>query len=173
MHADLDRIFQKLENERKQVFAEIEKMPPARYTFSDGRKWSIAQILTHLLTSERLSVGYMKKKSLGINSIQNSGLAEEVRYGLLKMSQRIPFLKYRAPKVVVENTPLALPFEDLKREWQSLRDDLRTFLDSIDERNISKKIYKHPVAGRLNVKQAIGFFGEHFNHHLPQIKRLL
>ena len=173
MHADLDRIFQQLEKERNQVLADIEKMPPARYTFSSGKKWSIAQILTHLLTSERLSVGYMKKKSLGMSNIQNSGLIEELRYGLLKISQRISFLKYRAPKVVVENTPPALPFDQLKREWQSLRDDLRLFLESIGDENISKKIYKHPVAGRLNVKQAIGFLSEHFNHHLPQIKRLL
>ena len=173
MHADLDRIFQRLENERNQVLAEIEKMPPARYTLSTGKKWSIAQILTHLLTSEKLSVGYMKKKSLGMNSIQNSGLIEELRYALLKISQRISFLKYRAPKVVVENTPPPLPFDELKREWQRLRDDLRNFLETIGDENISKKIYKHPVAGRLNVKQAIGFFGEHFNHHLPQIKRLL
>jgi hypothetical protein len=173
MHADLDRIFQQLENERNQVLAEIEKMPPARYTFSTGKKWSIAQILTHLLTSEKLSIRYMKKKSLGMSNLQNSGLIDELRYSLLKISQRISFLKYRAPTVVVENTPSALPFHELKREWQSLRQELRIFLESIEDKNVSKKIFKHPVAGRLNVKQAIGFFGEHFNHHLPQIKRLL
>ena len=90
---------------------------------------------------------------------------------LLKISQRVP-LKYKAPKAVVQHTPEPLSLSELKEQWNSLRNDLRDFLEKIEDKNIRKKIYRHPV-GRFNVVQAVTFFREHFQHHLPQIKRLL
>jgi hypothetical protein len=173
MHADLQRLFEQIENQRNQVLSQVMKLTPAQYTLSKNGKWSLAQILTHLITSEKLSLGYMKKKSLGIDSLENSGLLEELRYSILKASQYISFLKYKAPKLVVERTPPALSITDVKKEWDALRAEMKKFLDELGEKNVRKKIYKHPVAGRLNAIQAIGFFGDHFNHHLPQIKRLL
>jgi hypothetical protein len=173
MHPDLQQLFERIENQRNDLLSRVEKLTPEQYRFSKNGKWSIAQILTHLITSERLSFGYMKKKSLGIDKAGDSGIIEDLRYALLKISQRIAFLKFRAPKIVVENTPAAMSFPEVKKEWADLRGDIKTFLEKIDEKNIRKKIYKHPVAGRLNVKQAIGFLSEHINHHLPQINRLL
>src|SRR5829696_8182823 len=104
MNADLQRIFQQIENQRNEILSQVEKLTPQQYNFSRNGKWSIAQILTHIIASERLSIGYMKKKSLGIESAGNSGLIEELRYLLLKISQRISFMKYKAPKIVLENT---------------------------------------------------------------------
>jgi hypothetical protein len=173
MHADLQQLFKQIENQRNDLLSEIEKLTPEQYHLSKNGKWSIAQILTHLLTSEKLSFGYMKKKSLGIDSAGDSGFIEDLRYLFLKVSQRISFMKYRAPKIVVDNTPPAMSLPEVKKEWGAIREDLRIFLERMEEKNIRKKIYKHPVAGRLNVKQAIGFLSEHLNHHLPQIKRLL
>lgn len=135
-------------------------------------KWSISQILTHILTSERLSIGYMKKKSQGIDQIKNSGPVESMRLWLLILSQRIP-VKYNAPKVLVQNTPEALPLEELIPKWNSVREELKTFLDSIEEKNVRKVIYKHPFAGRLDAQQAMVFLKEHINHHTPQIDRIV
>lgn len=173
MHPELKTIFQQLENQRNDILSEVDKLSPDQYTLSKNGKWSIAQILTHIITAEKLSLSYMKKKSLGVDSLDNSGIFDDARYYFLKVSQYISFLKYKAPKVVVENTPPALSKAEVKREWDTLRSDLKTFLEKIEEKNLRKKIYKHAVAGRLNVKHAISFFEDHFNHHLPQIKRLL
>ena len=49
----------------------------------------------------------MKKKALGIDQLKNSGLSESLRLEVLKISQRIPALKFKAPKIVVSNTPPA------------------------------------------------------------------
>ncbi len=136
-------------------------------------KWSIAQILTHIVTSEKLSIGYMKKKMLGIDQLNNSGIAGSLRFTLLQLSQRIPVLKFRAPKVVLTNTPQALPIDELISQWDALRNDLKSLLESIEEKNVKKAIYKHPLAGRLDAAQATAFFYEHIHHHWPQIKRLL
>ena len=92
---------------------------------------------------------------------------------ILKWSQRLPFLKYNAPKHVVANTPEALPLEELERRWNTERLELSAFLGTVKDKDLRKLIYKHPVAGRFDVVQCLVFMREHYHHHLPQIKRLL
>jgi len=135
-------------------------------------KWSVNEILTHLVTSEQLTIRYQKKKSLGVEQLRNSGLAEKIRYAVLEISQRLP-LKFKAPKHLVSNTPEALAFPQLLTSWNATRQALKEFLNSITDRNVNKLIYKHPVAGRFDVSQCLMFMREHYHHHLPQIKRLL
>lgn len=92
--------------------------------------------------------------------------------GILKLSQRFPF-KFKAPAYLVEHTPTSEPLTDLAQRWNAEREKLRKFLEEITDENLYKLVYKHPVAGRLNVLQALDFMIEHFHHHLPQINRLL
>lgn len=91
---------------------------------------------------------------------------------VLKLSQRFPF-KFKAPSYLVEHTPTSEPLADLSQRWNAERGKLRKFLEEIKDEDLYKLVYKHPVAGRLNVLQALDFMIEHFHHHLPQINRLL
>ena len=150
----------------------IKNFPEDIYKTAPTGKWSIAQILTHLLTSERLSVVYMKKKALGIESLSDSGIMQYVLSTLLKISQRIPF-RYKAPKAIIDNTPETLTLSELISSWEKSRENLKTFLETIDDKHIKRVIFKHPVGGRLDARQAMEFMYEHINHHLPQIKSLL
>lgn len=150
----------------------IEDLPEEKYATSINGKWSIAQIIAHLLVSESMSVGYMKKKSLGIEALRDSGLKQEILSLILKISQRGPF-RFNAPNVVVENTPQTLSREEAVKRWDKSRNELREFLETISDKHSRKLIYKHPIAGMLNTEQALKFLYEHVNHHLPQILRLL
>ena len=91
---------------------------------------------------------------------------------VLKLSQRFPF-KFKAPGYLVEHTPTSEPLADLVQRWNAERGKLRKFLEEIKDEDLHKLVYKHPVAGYLNVLQALDFMNEHFRHHLPQINRLL
>lgn len=174
MIPSFQKIFDQLELQRSTILNQVKNLSIEKYNHSPGPgKWSISQILTHIVTAEGLSVGYMKKKAQAIAELGNSGVKESLVLMLLKISQRTPALKFRAPKVVVENTPPALPFEELSKKWDVQRNDLKNFLESIEDKNAKKLLYKHPVAGRLDARQAAVFFGEHITHHWPQIKRLL
>lgn len=135
-------------------------------------KWSINQILSHLITSERLTLIYLKKKSLGVDQLANSGIVEDLKILLLKASQRLP-LQFRAPELVVKNTPSPVPLAELRTNWDLLRQEFRQFLKNVKQKNLRKLIYKHPVAGRFNVLQCLVFMHEHFQHHLPQVNRAL
>ena len=166
--------FDKLEEERLNLLTTLGSFPPTTLSSSPGAtKWSINQILIHLLTSEQLTLTYLKKKSLGVDQLKNSGISEWARMVVLKWSQRIPVLKYHAPKYVVANTPEPVPLQELERRWNLVRMEFKQFLESIKDEDIRKLIYKHPVAGRFDIVQCLVFMREHYHHHLPQIKRLL
>lgn len=172
MNSSFQKAYTKLERQREQIFGMIKNLPEDVYRHSPTGKWSIAQIVTHLLTSERLSVGYMKKKSIGIATLKDSGFKQVILSGILKVSQRIPF-RYTAPRVIVEHTPETLSREEAIAYWNNSRSDLKEFLEGIPEQHSRRLIFKHPIAGMLNVEQAMEFMYEHINHHLPQIKKLL
>jgi uncharacterized damage-inducible protein DinB len=173
VNSSLRQSFERLQADTKALLKEVSSLSSATYHHkpSDG-KWSISQILTHLLTSERMSLAYMKKKSLGVDSLENSGFLEKIKFFLLKISQRLP-MKYTAPRQVVEQTPAPLSYGDLVRQWEALRGELRDFLDNIPEENVRKKIYKHPRVGMLDVVHGLQFLSEHLYHHRPQIRAII
>ena len=133
----------------------------------------ISQILTHLVASEMLSLRYIRKKSLSADQLDDSGWEESFKMVVLRITQRLPFLKFKAPAALLQHTPSPLPFTEVTVQWHAARLDLRNFLESIPEKNIRKKIFKHSVVGMLDVRQAMDFFGEHILHHTPQIRRLM
>lgn len=165
--------FNKLEQQRIDILNRVKDLPEEKLNFAPPGKWSINQILTHILVAEQLSMLYMKKKSLGIDKLKNSGVTAAWRTIILQASQRIPAIKFNAPKVVLDNTPPAFALSELTEQWETHRQKLKAFLENIDEKNKRKLIYKHPVAGMLDARQAVVFFREHIIHHWPQIKRLL
>ena len=173
MNSQFHQTFLQLEHQRGQLLDRISGLSAEELSFSPvPGQWSISQILTHLVTAEKLSTAYMKKKALGIEQAGVSGIGSSIRTILLILSQRLPF-KYKAPKVVLEKTPEALSFDELGHQWKLVREELSAFLESIDDQHVRKLIYKHPVAGRLNAQQAMISFFEHANHHIPQIERIL
>lgn len=167
-------IYDELELQRADLLGLVKNLTPEKLNYKPSEKrWSISQILTHILVAEQLSVGYMKKKALGIDQLKNSGFTAGVRLQVLIISQRIPNLKFKVPRIVLAHTPQAYSMADLESHWANHRQGLKVFLESIEDKNTKKVLYKHPVAGRLDARQAMVFFREHIIHHLPQIKRLL
>lgn len=174
MNQQFERVFQKLEAERNDFQNQFSVVADEHWNFSpQPGKWSMAQVFTHLVTSEKLSLGYMKKKAQGIEQAGNSGFTQSVKMLILIISQRLPMLKFKAPKVVIENTPPAMGRQELFATWEKSRLELKSFLEGVSDAHVRKLIYKHPVAGRLDVSQALVFFSEHIHHHRPQLMRLL
>lgn len=172
MNRALLQLFEKLEVQRTSLLGEIKQLSPDILNKHLPGKWSISQILAHLITAERLSISYLNKKMQGIQTVGNTGLWEEIKTLTLKVSQRLP-LKFKAPKLVVENTPAFDSVEQIEIAWTKTRNELKELLSRIADDQIKRKIYKHPIAGKLNIHQALRFFGEHIIHHQPQIKKLL
>jgi hypothetical protein len=172
MNHDLLKAYDALEQSRHKLLQEVAQLSSEQYRKEPNGKWSAAQIVTHIIASEKLALLYMKKKSMGMASLENSGFLEPIKLTLLKISQRLP-IRYKAPSEIIKHTPEAMPLDAAIKDWDNLRTKLRAFLESIDDANVKKKIFKHPIAGRFNAIQGITFLREHLLHHLPQIKRHL
>ncbi len=172
LNTKLNNAFNKLEAVTNKVLHDLSVLDDVKLNYKPTKgKWSINEILTHLLASEIVSINYMKKKSLGIDRLEDSGIIEWFKLYLLKLSQRVPF-KYKAPKYLVETTPTGIPLREITMQWKNAHAEMKAFFESIENKNIRKKIYKHPVAGYLDVIQATCFMREHVRHHMPQIERL-
>lgn len=174
MNPKLLKLFNKIENQKDHVFNMIKDLSPEQLNQSPGKgKWSISHIVSHLIVAERLSVQYMQKKIQGVESTKDSGLREEIKMAVLKISQRIDGLKFRAPKYVMDHTVVYSDIDTMKEEWTKTREDFRQLLEKVEDKHIHRLIYKHAVAGYLNVQHAVMFFREHVTHHTPQIKRIV
>lgn len=172
MNASLEQLYKSLEEQRNGLLQSVRTISHGQLTRYPKGKWSIAHILSHLVTSEQLSVSYLTKKIQGIDETGRTGILEELKLLTLIISQRLP-LKFRAPKVVVDNTHVFQSLPEIEQAWQKIRDDLKSLLERFEEDHLNRKVYKHPVAGKMNIKQALIFIREHTTHHTPQIKKLL
>jgi len=135
-------------------------------------KWSVSQIVGHLILTEELSVGYINKKINAIKEVGRTGVFGELKMLVFIISQRLP-LKYKAPKSLGEQ-PRSFPdFASLEKDWDAVRQQLKLLLERFPEEGLKKKIYRHPVMGRCNIVHALISLKEHIAHHYPQIKRQL
>lgn len=173
MNNKLRKQFEVLETQRKKLVSLIAPLSHDQLHAHPEGKWSIAQVLSHLIASEHLSVNYLNKKMQGIEDIPNTGVKEEFVMAALIVSQRLPFLKFKAPSVVADNTHVYQTTEQLTEAWNKGRAELKEVLSRFQDNQLQRKIYKHPIAGKLNIQQALRFFQEHIIHHTPQIKKLL
>ncbi|SRR5260221_9942971 len=171
MNPRLQKLYSKIETQRNALILSLRNLPAKKLNDHPHCKWSINQIIAHLITAENLSARYLNKKILGVNEAKDTGFVEELKMFLLMASQRLP-LKFKAPKVVVDQTSKETDFNKLTEEWDKTRTELKNLLDRIEDRHLKRKIYKHVRVGMLNVLHTLKFFYEHVGHHTPQIKRL-
>lgn len=172
MNKTLAKQYQSLEAQREELLTSLRNLNAEKLNDHLEGHWSINQIIAHLIAGEKLSVAYLQKKILAINEVDNTGIFEEIKMIGLIISQRLP-LKFRAPRVVVENTTQTSDLSLLVKEWDSVREELRQLLEKVNDDQINRRIYKHVRAGKLNIQHALIFFREHIIHHYPQLKRLM
>ncbi len=172
MNPKLKFLFEDIEKQRIQLLDDVRKSPERFDLKLRDEQWSIHQILAHLITAEKLTNQYISKKIQGIDRAGDSGIWEELKMIVLKVSQRLPF-KFKAPAVVVKFTPSYSGIDDLVADWDKTRSEFRALLGQIKDEQVKRKIYKHVVAGKLNIMHAVIFLKEHVAHHWPQVNNLL
>lgn len=172
MNTQLQQLFNSLEAQRQQLLDRAKNTTDSFNRSPGNNKWSVHQILAHLVGAEKLSVQYLTKKIQGIDEAEDSGWVESLKMIVLKASQRLP-LKFTAPKPVVASTASYESLEALTADWDNVRAELKKLLEQVKNDQVKRKIFKHVLVGKLNIQQALQFLSEHIAHHLPQVNRLL
>lgn len=171
MDSKLESKFNKLESSRLQLLAELEKRDDKELNFHPGKdKWSVIQVMHHLIIIEQLSIGYINKKLTYRTNIKKSGLGAAIRFFVLKSVLQTPFL-FKAPKIVSE-VPDNAGFKETKNQWDQVRKDMKELFDNLPEEFLNKNIFKHALAGKMNIYQMLSFMEEHFKHHVKQVDRI-
>lgn len=163
----IDRKLQQLLDELKQYSDEKLNHKPT------PESWSVLQVMHHLMLAENLSGKYVQKKLSFNPELKNTNLGTAWRMLVLRSYNYLP-LKLKAPKNVgSENLPETSGFEQTAEKWLTQRQELRAFLSTLPDEIFKKEVYKHPIAGRLNLDGMLQFFEGHFDRHRKQINRIL
>lgn len=168
MQPKLEKKFTALNGELQRVLKKTDALSNSALHQKPDGAWSPAQILYHLLLSEKGTVGYLNKKLDGNQSIPNSGLGAKLRAFVLRKALRNHGKKFRAPSMVA-NIPEQPDYNVVKTEYLKVRDEMREALEKFDEKMIGKAYFKHPRAGRLNILQTVDFLQDHLERHAAQI----
>jgi hypothetical protein len=81
-------------------------------------------------------------------------------------------IKFKAPNHLAK-APEVADFAELKNRWSALRAQFAAFLEAQPLPVFEAEIWKHQVAGKMNLYQMLDFFDDHFERHRRQINRLL
>jgi len=132
--------------------------------------WSINQVIHHMSGVEAGTILYIQKKLINPEENKKAGLKSFYRAALLRYALRSK-RKFRAPKILTE--PVG-PYDvnELFTLWKITRKNLESLYDSIPAEHKNRQLFKHPVVGKINLKQTLGFMGDHMQRHLDQIQKI-
>lgn len=171
MNDQMLSLWNDLQSAQESFIAQMLVMNGNVIAVAPSQGWSALQVLEHIIVAEKGTLGYMKKKSSGgWDTLENT--SEEHRAASLAVNNRLRSdERYAAPSVLPE--PLGIrSFEEFISEWKDLRHEMEIFVSQVDPVFYEKLVFKQPIAGMLNLKQALQFMTLHILHHIPQIQRL-
>ncbi len=164
--------FEKLQHSTDELLTKLAAVPEDQLhqPESDG-KWSVIQVLNHLITSEKGSLLYCMKKIQAGDAMEDATVFARFKMQAFNLMMGFP-IKLTAPSFL-SSPSNAESLEELKKSWTRSRGKLKDFIDNYPEKYRSKSIYKHPYAGRVDLKGMLHFFAAHQRHHEIQLRRIL
>ncbi len=135
--------------------------------------WSVMQCLYHLLGAEQGSLNYVKKKLSYDPELPKGGLISRCRAMALWTFMRLP-IKFKAPAyIATDKLPPVSDFTETAALYRASRKELRKFLEELDPKWNDRLVFRHLIAGRLDVNQMLSFFNSHFVRHQKQARKAL
>lgn len=167
--------WKKLNQHTDIIFAELAKYPEdILQKQPNAGTWSASQNIVHLINAERKSLAYLQKKMsfAGSDTVpEKIGARNFFRFALLRTVLALPAIKFKSPATI---EPIEVKnLKDLKADMAALRKEYDTFLSNLSTQWIESALWKHPLAGKLSVRQMLVFFTLHVDRHSRQIERTL
>ena len=171
MNKKLQKEFDALEKSRIDLFNKLDKLNASKMNKQpDANSWSVVQVMDHLIQAETNSVVYINKKLSFNPQLKKANFNTVFRMFLLKAALTLP-MKWKAPKsMAVANNDRT--DAEAKAAWAAVRKNLSDLLEKFPEGHLDAELFKHPVAGKFTIVQAVSFMHTHLGHHLSQIDRI-
>lgn len=171
-HADLNKTFAKLEKQRAELFERLKDYDEKILNQRPAENaWSVMEVIDHLTIAERSSYQYLQKKIQDKNAAQKTGLKELFRSVLLN-AYLASNKKFKAPSLTLPAATY-LTRAEAEKAWSEARKDIECVWTGLPVELLDRNWFKHPRAGKLNLKQMLTFMMAHVAHHEKQIERTL
>ena len=166
---NLARRLQAFDDRRNALLDEMDALEPDKLLARPiPGKWSILEIVEHLVLAERVVL---------------QGLPE-----LSQLKVRRPRLKQRFRHLIVlfvlrTGIPVGIAspamnpqggrdLAELRRLWDENKAWLLACLDHLGPQGLHRAVLKHPIAGPITIRQAVVMSRIHLERHIGQIRRL-
>lgn len=169
MNPNLQTKLEALQRETAVLFNSIDQLSEAQLQ-DQSYGWSVIQVLAHLNDAETGTVIYMTKKMQAGDQIPDFTPGGKLRMALTRMMLKSS-LRWKAPKPVA-NPKGDCSLDEMKKRWENSRQKTIAFVASYPEKYLGKAIFKHPMAGRIDLAGALDSITYHQRHHLYQITRI-
>ena len=131
------------------------------------KAWSLSEIAHHLVLGEREVLKQLRSQN-NIPNLRRS-LRDRLGAATVGMAFRYGF-RVRTPmqSVIPRN---GLSYEEISAAWDETRADLAAYLSEVAEASYDQLVFRHPVAGWMNIEQTLDLIGQHITHHTRQVER--
>lgn len=164
--------YAKLQALKTAFVSRLSGVPEDRLQLQPGPgRWSAAQIMDHIASAEAGSLEYIRKKTRDPEAVPAAGFMCAVRTLALVVTLATP-LKFKAPRVVAD-VPDNPPVDGGLARWEAVRVDLKGMIETLPEELMARALFRHPVAGRMNMSQTLDFMIAHLKHHTKQLDHTL
>jgi hypothetical protein len=160
-----------LEQQRADLLARVDAWPAAAVAFRpDPDAWSAAEVLDHLVRSER---GILTVAERGLAAPHRRGVRDRVGVWFLdRVFRSDRRVRVPASAAAVVRPDRGADLAAVRREWDAARRDLARFLAPLVPGQLTVGVFRHPVAGWMRVPDVLRFFWVHAHHHGVQLARL-
>lgn len=164
-------IIRELELHKENLFNKISSSDKSLlYLQKANNKWSVIQIIHHIIKSEQLTIVYIRR-AISKNDLTKSGILSRFR-GIVLVTALKSSIKFKAP-ANVSNIPNSGDLMELKLKWNRIRTDLIKIIEEAKDETLNKDVFYHPSAGKMNLEYALKFMKTHLKHHEKQIEMIL
>ncbi len=172
MHAQLEKQFTQLETSRKKLFTDLKQYSDEVINKKPSvQAWSVAEVIAHVIAAEEYSLKYLQKKVLNTAESGNEGFKQKWRWLLIQIVFTFN-IKFKAPEIVEPKIPFT-KLADLETRWSNNRNEIAKILNTLSDAEVNKTLWKHALAGKMNVHHMVQFLGMHYYRHKKQVKRTL
>ena len=172
MHPELLSVWDAMEADRASLFARLRAAETSSLQAPLGSgKWSALQHLRHMIMAETASQAYIKKKLLYADTVQAAGWFDSMRASLLRTWFKMG-AKAKSPPAFA-NPPANENPEQVLADYDTIRKDFQALLETIPTNLVHGQLFRHAIAGKMHLPDALLFTRTHFQHHGKAIEAAL
>lgn len=159
----------RVESKRRSVLAAAAALTPAQLAARPApNSWSALEIVEHLVLAEQAVLGDLESSPR--RAAQRRALSDYLRYAVVLVVLRFGIRVAVPPEAMRPSGAQSL--SALVAQWNAQHQSLRVFVAGLDRNGQRRAIFRHPVAGPLDVSQVLTMLDAHLGTHLRQLRRV-